>query len=73
MSAFSIFHTTNIILYDNSNYSFVRSSPEAMFCDVPTASKILEAYRKLPVLGFHPLTLEMKSIIDEADKTKKGR
>ncbi|XP_023737211.1 uncharacterized protein LOC111885159 [Lactuca sativa] len=36
------------------------------------SSKILEAYRKLPVSSFRPLTLEMQSIIDEVDKPKKG-
>ncbi|CAI9262777.1 unnamed protein product [Lactuca saligna] len=36
------------------------------------ASKILEGYQKLPVTGFHPLIPELKAIISEADKPKKG-
>ena len=43
-----------------------------MFRSVLAASKILEAYRKIPVLGFHPLTDEMREILAEADKPKKG-
>lgn len=53
-------------------FSFVGSIPEVMFRDVPVASKILEGYRKILVLGFRPLTPEMQSIIAEVDKPKKG-
>ncbi|CAI9303284.1 unnamed protein product [Lactuca saligna] len=42
-----------------------------MFRDVPTASKILDAYRKLPVSGFLPLTDEKRVVLDEADKPNK--
>lgn len=71
MYAISLFHTTNMIIAYNSKFSFVGSIPEAMFRDDPAASKILKAYRKLPVSRFHLLTPWMKSIINEADKPKK--
>lgn len=72
VASISTFHTTGIILADNSKFSFVGSISEAMFRDVPVASKILEGYRKILVLGFRPLTPEMQSIIAEVDKPKKG-
>lgn len=72
MAAILTFHTTNIILNDNSKFSFVGSIPKAMFHDVPATSKILESYRKIPVSGFHPLTAEMRLIIKEANKPNKG-
>ncbi|CAI9293451.1 unnamed protein product [Lactuca saligna] len=43
-----------------------------MFRVVPTASKILEAYRKLSVLGFCPLIDKMRAVLEEADKPNKG-
>lgn len=72
MATISTFHTTSIILADNSKFSFVGSILEAMFRDVPVASKILEAYRKVTASGFHPITPEMQAILAKADKTKKG-
>ena len=59
MPAISIFHTTNFIIADSLKFLFVGSILEAMFRSVPVASKILEAYRKLPVSGFRPLTDEI--------------
>ncbi|CAI9268699.1 unnamed protein product [Lactuca saligna] len=72
VASISIYHTTGIIIVDTSKFSFVGSCPEAMFREVLEARKILEAYRELFSLGFRPLTQEMKSIIAEADKPKKG-
>lgn len=72
MSTVSIFHSTNFIIADKSKFSFVGSIPEAMFRFVAAASKILEASRKLPVSGFRPLTDEMRAILAEVDKPKKG-
>ncbi|CAI9260924.1 unnamed protein product [Lactuca saligna] len=60
-----------MILVDNSKFSFVGSILDAMFRDVPVARNILEAYQKLPVSRFRPLTPEMQSIIVEAYKPKK--
>lgn len=72
MSSISYLHTTNIILADNYKFWFVGSILEATFRDIPAASKILEAYMKLPVSGFCSLMPDMQLIIDEADKLKKG-
>ena len=72
MSTIPILHTTKFIIAGKSKFLFVGSIPEAMFCIIPAASKILEAYRKLPVSTFRPLTGEMREIIAEADKPKKG-
>lgn len=72
VASISTFHTTSIIFADTSKFSFVGSIPEAMFHDVPVSSKILEGYKKILVTGFCPLTSEMQTIIDEADKPKKG-
>lgn len=41
--------------------------------DVPPASEVLKSYRSLPVYGFCPITDEMRKVLDEADKPKKGR
>ncbi|CAI9267847.1 unnamed protein product [Lactuca saligna] len=71
MYAILIFHTTNFIIADNCKLSFVGFILEAIFRAVPTASKILEAYRKPPISGFCPLTDEMRAILEEADKPKK--
>ena len=70
-STVSNFHTTDIILANNSKFSFVGSIPNAMFIDVPTASKILEGFRKLAPFGFCTITPELQAILAEADKTKK--
>lgn len=71
MVAILIFHMTNITLAENSKFYFIGSIPEVMFRDVPVASKVLEAYRKIPVFGFRPLTDEIRKSIEEADKPKK--
>lgn len=68
----STFHTTGIIVADNSKFSFIGSIPEAMFRDIPVSNNILEGYRKITPSGFRPVTPEMQAIIDEADKPKKG-
>ena len=73
LSTVSTFHTTGIILADNSKFSFVGSIPEAMFRDVSATSKILEGFRKLAPSVFHTITLEMQVILTEVDKPKKGR
>lgn len=72
MASISTFHTTGIIIYDTSKFSFIGSISEAMFRDVPSSRKMLEGYRKLTPSRFHPLTPEMQVIIAEADKPKKG-
>lgn len=72
MATISTFHTTSIILADNSKFSFVGSIAEAMFSDVPVASKILEAYKKFTASGFRSITPKMQAILAEEDKPKKG-
>lgn len=59
MDAIPIFHTMDIILADNSKFSFIGSILEAMFRDVLVESKLLEDYRKIPILVFCPLNDEM--------------
>ncbi|CAI9291697.1 unnamed protein product [Lactuca saligna] len=68
----AIFHTTHIIIPNNSKFSFVGFIPKAVFRDVPAATKILEAYRKLQFSGFYPLTDDMQTILEEDNKPKKG-
>ena len=72
MSSIATFHTTKIIIVDNSRFPFVGSISKTMFRCLPVASKILEDYKKLPSLGPHTITLDMRSILDEAEKVKKG-
>ncbi|CAI9302447.1 unnamed protein product [Lactuca saligna] len=72
MSKVSIFHTTGIIVADSSKFAFIDSIPEAKLRDVPPASKVLKGYYTFPASDFRTLTPEMQSIIDEADKPKKG-
>lgn len=72
LSTVSTFHTIGIIVANNSKFSFVGSIPKAMFRDVPTASKILEGFRKLAPSGFRTVTPEMQPILAEVDKPKKG-
>ena len=70
-SSISTFHTTKIIISDNSKFTFVGSITETMFRSVPAASKILEEYKKLPSSGARTITPEMHTEIEEADKVKK--
>lgn len=72
MAAIQIFHISNIILADNSNFSFIGSIPEAMLRDVSASSEVLWAYRSFPLSGFHPLTDEMRKVLEDVEKCNKG-
>ncbi|CAI9269356.1 unnamed protein product [Lactuca saligna] len=43
-----------------------------MLHDISASSEILQAYRSFPLSGFHPLTVDMRKVLEEADKPKKG-
>ena len=72
MSLIATFHTTKIIVTDNSKFSFVAFIPESMYSYVYGASKIIGEYKKHPVPGPRVLTPEMQHTLDEADELKKG-
>ncbi|CAI9259666.1 unnamed protein product [Lactuca saligna] len=50
---------------DRSNFSFIGSILEVMFCDVPPTSKILEGYRTLTPSVPRPLTNGFQEILAE--------
>ncbi|CAI9302917.1 unnamed protein product [Lactuca saligna] len=72
MAAIRIFHTTNIILTDKSKFTFIGSISESLLRDVPATSEVLRTYHSLPVSGFCPMTDDVRNVLDEADKPKKG-
>ena len=72
LSTVSTFHTTGIILADNSKFSFVGLIPEAMVRDMPAVSKIFERFCKLGPYGFRIVTPEMQAILAVTDKLKKS-
>lgn len=72
MAPIATLHTTGIIVADPSNFSFIGSTPEAMFPDVSATSKILEGYRTLTRLEFCPMTVEFQAILAEVEKARNG-
>lgn len=72
MAGIQIFQTMNIILSDTSRFAFIDSIPETMLRNVPTAIKVIQAYRSLPASGPRPMTSEMRQVLAEVDKPKKG-
>lgn len=47
-SSIATFHTTKIIMTDNSKFAFVGSIPESMYMCVSSASKLTGEYKKRP-------------------------
>ena len=72
MATIQIFHTTNIILVDNSMFTFINSISESRLRDVPAASEVLLTYCSQPVSGLCPMTDEVRKVLDGVNKPKKG-
>ena len=71
-SSIAPFHTTKIIVFDNSKFTFVGSIHESMYRCVSGESKLSGEYKKRPVSGPRILNPEMQHNLDEANKIMKG-
>lgn len=71
MASIATFHTTKIIIPDNSKFSFIGSIPESMYWCVSSESKIMKSYKAQQVSGPRFITPEMQKTLDEADAQKK--
>lgn len=72
MAEFLTLHTTTFVMLDPRNFEFVGSIPEALLKKVLLDNAIIRAYRKMPSSGVRPIPTELKKIIYEGDKPKRG-
>lgn len=67
-----VFHTSNVILSDSLWFTFIRSFLEAMLRNVPADSEVINAHGRQSASGACPLTVAMRQVLEEANKTNKG-
>ena len=67
-----IIHTSNVILSDSSQFTFIGSIPKPMLRNVLADSEVINAYCRQPASGARLLTAAMRQVLEEADKPKKG-
>ena len=59
MANIQVFHTTNIIFSDTSQFTFIESILEMMLRNVPAASEVIRAYCSLSAFDPRPMTSEV--------------
>lgn len=72
MLLFMFLQTSTFMMFGPRKFSFVGSIPEMMLVKVPTDNAIVNEYCKLPTSSVRPMTEELRKILKEGNKLKKG-
>ncbi|CAI9303851.1 unnamed protein product [Lactuca saligna] len=59
-------------MLDPRNFSFIGLIPDEMLEKVPLDNAIMRKYQKLPPSGVRPMLAELRQLIDEINKPKRG-
>lgn len=72
MAEIPTLQTSKFMMSDPKNFVFIGLIPEEILENVPLDNAIVRVYHKLPSFGVRPMPADIRQLIDESNKMKRG-